>query len=105
MGEGVRRSLVDVWSESDIIEVADMDSEGAVIEALGRDIGPTVEGIGFRIAGVVEALQMADMFVLPAGAVGTDNERTGQTEMVRAGRIATSREGKIDGVSERSSSM
>lgn len=96
---------MDVWSESDVVEVADMDFEGGVIEAPDKDVRLTVEVISFRTAGVVEALEMVDMFVLPAGAVGTDNERTGQTEMVRAGRMATGREGKIDGVSKRSSSM
>lgn len=47
---------------------------------------------------------MVNMFVLPTGVVRTDNERTGQSETVRAEGVEMGKEGKIDGVSERSSS-
>lgn len=70
-----------------------------------EDIGLMVEPDEIRTAGAVKA--SVDM--LPAGGVmafcvtWTDSERTGQTEMMRAGRREVSREGKIDGASERSS--
>lgn len=65
----------------------------------------------FRTAGVVKALKMVDMLVLLTGGdvafgvvVRTDNDRTGHAEKARAGRTEVGRGGKIDEVSERSSS-
>lgn len=74
------------------------DSEGHRVEAEACDAGivSRVEVDDLRTAGAAEALDVADMFVLAAGSASTDNERTGQTEM--------GREGKIDGLSERGSS-
>ncbi len=110
----MRRSLGDVWSKSDIdiVEVADINLEGyrAAIEAFDGDVGLMVGVDDFRTAGVVKAAKMVDMLVLPAegdvafGVVRADNDRAGHTEKVRARRVEMGGGGKIDGVSERSSS-
>lgn len=92
----MKRPLWDVWTkgDTDAVDVADTDFEG-YLAVTGAEVDD------FQIAG---ALGTADMFVLPTGrvialgVVRTDNESTGQTEMVRAGRR------EIDGLSERSSS-
>lgn len=87
----MRRSLADVWSRSGIVNVADIDFEGVAVEACDEDVGLRVEADGFRMAG-----ELVDMLVLPAGGVEvfgvarTDNEKTGQTAMVRAERIRSS---------------
>lgn len=102
----MRRSLGDVRSKSDVVEVAEIVFDRVVTEIC--DVGLMVEVDGFRFAGVVT--EMVDVLVLPtgvsmaSGVVRTDNDRTGQTETVRAGRTEMGRGGKIDGVTERSSS-
>jgi len=50
----MRSSLWDVWSKCDIVDVADIDFEGVVVEACGEDVGLRAEVDGLRIAGVVK---------------------------------------------------
>lgn len=110
----MRRSVAAVILKSGtgIVEEADTDLKGyrAVTEVFDTDIGVMVEVDDFKMEGVIKVREMVDMFGLITGGfiafavLRADIERTGQTEKVKAGKIQRGRGGRIDEVSERSSS-